>query len=189
MRGLARWSFTHRRTVVAAWIVALVALTGLHSAAGSAYKDSFRLHGTDSFDALNLLKAAAPKAAGDTDRIVFATKQGTLNDPATRQRIAQMLARVKTLPHVASVGRPAISPRNPQIGFVTFNFDAQANKLAVKDIQRVIDTAQGFKTPTLQVELGGQAIQAANPQGAGGTAPGFVAAAVVLFLVFGSLLS
>jgi putative drug exporter of the RND superfamily len=188
MRALARWSFTHRKAVVAAWIAALVALTALHSTAGSSYKDSFRLHGTDSFDALNLLKAAAPKAAGDTDRIVFAAKQGQLTDPAKQQRIGQMLARVKTLPHVASVERPAFS-KNGQIGFVTFNFDTQANKLAIKDIQRVIDTAKSFESPTLQIELGGQAIQAANPQGAGGTAPGFVAAAVVLFLVFGSLLS
>jgi RND superfamily putative drug exporter len=188
MRALARWSFTHRRIVVAAWLAALVALSLIHSAAGSKYKDSFRLHGTDSFDALNLLQDSAPKAAGDTDRIVVATKQGKLTDPPTKQRIAQMLARVRNLPHVASMGTPAISP-NGQIGFVTFNFDEQANKLDLAAIKRVIDTAKAAETPTLQVELGGQAIQNANPQGTGGTAPGFVAAAIVLFLVFGSLLS
>jgi RND superfamily putative drug exporter len=188
MRSLARWSFTHRKTVVAAWIVALVALTAIHSAAGSAYKDTFRLHGTDSFDAVNLLQDSAPKAAGDTDRIVFNARQGRLTDPAHAQRISQMLARVKTLPHVASVGTPEIS-KTGQIGFVTFLFDTQANKLALADIKRVVDTAKSFETPALQVELGGQAIQAANPQGTGGTAPGFVAAAIVLFLVFGSLLS
>src|ERR1051326_298786 len=147
MRALARWSFTHRRIVLATWIAALVALTAIHTAAGSAYKDSFRLHGTDSFDALNLLQDAAPKAAGDTDRIVFATKQGQLTEPAKQQRIGQMLARVKTLPHVASVGRPAIS-KNGQIGFVSFNFDTQANKLAISDIKRGIDTAQSFASPT-----------------------------------------
>src|SRR3954463_1976859 len=105
MRGLARWSFTHRRIVVAAWLAALVALSLIHTAAGSNYRDSFRLHGTDSFDALNLLQDSAPKAAGDTDRIVVATKQGKLADPATQARINQMLAKVKTLPHVASVGK------------------------------------------------------------------------------------
>ncbi|HEX6460751.1 MAG TPA: MMPL family transporter [Thermoleophilaceae bacterium] len=188
MRSLARWSFTHRRTVLAAWIVALIALTAIHSAAGSAYKDTFRLHGTDSFDALNLLKASAPKAAGDQDRIVVATKQGKLTDPQTEQRIRAMVLKVKGLPHVASIGRPQIAP-NRQIGFIPFNFDTQANKLATSDIKRVVNTAKSAETPTLQVELGGQAIQNANPQGTGGTAPGFVAAAVVLFLVFGSLLS
>jgi len=188
MRALARWSFTHRRTVLAGWLVAVIALTLIHSVAGSAYRDSFRLHGTDSFDALELLKQAAPKAAGDTDRIVLATKQGKLTDPATQARIKQMLADVAKQRHVASVGKPAISPSG-QIGFVSFNFDLQANRLDLNDIQQVIDTAKKAETKNLQVELGGQAIENANPGGTGGTAPGFLAAAIVLFLVFGSLLS
>ncbi len=174
--------------MVAAWLVALIAVTAIHSAAGSAYKDTFRLQGTDSFDALALLKAAAPKEAGDQDRIVFATKQGKLTDAGTEQRIRTMLARVRTLPHVAAIGRPQTAPGG-QIGFVPFNFDTQANKLPTAAIKRVINTAKTAESPTLQVELGGQAIQSANSQGAGGTAPGFLAAAVVLFLVFGSLLS
>ncbi len=188
MRALARWSFTHRCTVLAAWLVALIAVTLIHSAAGSAYRDSFRLHGTDSFDALELLRTSAPKAAGDTDRIVVATKEGKLTDPATEQRIKQMLANVAKQPHVASIGKPAVSP-NGQIGFVTFNFDIQANRLQLTDIKRVVKTAKQAETKNLQVELGGQAIENANPGGTGGTAPGFLAAAVVLFLVFGSLLS
>jgi len=188
MRALARWSFNHRKTVVAAWLVALIALTAIHTAAGSAYRDSFRLHGTDSFDALNLLRDSAPKAAGDTDRIVVAVKQGKLTDPENEARIRQMLGNVKNQPHVASVGKLTVS-KNGQIGFVTFNFDVQANKLTIPQIKQVIKTAQAAKTDNLQVELGGQAIQEANPQGTGGTAPGFLAAAIVLFLVFGSLLS
>jgi RND superfamily putative drug exporter len=166
----------------------LIAVTAIHTAAGSNYRDSFRLHGTDSFDALNLLQDSAPKAAGDTDRIVLAVKQGKLTDPQVQARVNKMLANVKKDGHVASVGKLTVSP-NGQIGFVTFNFDLQANKLKIADIKRVIRTAQAAKTPNLQVELGGQAIEVANPQGTGGTAPGFLAAAVVLFLVFGSLLA
>src|SRR5881275_1464560 len=96
--------------------------------------------------ALALLQDSAPKAAGDTDRIVVATKQGKLTDPPTKQRIAQMLARVRTLPHVASIGTPTISP-NGQIGFVSFNFDEQANKLDLAAIKRVINTAKAAETP------------------------------------------
>ena len=190
MRSLARWSFTHRRWVIAGWLVALVAVTLIHSAAGSAYRDSFRLHGTDSFDALELLRESAPKRAGDSDRIVVAVRNGKLSDPANQARIRAMLAEVRRQPHVASIGEPNLS-KNGQIGYVTFNFDTQANKLDLKDIKNVIAVAKKAEGgPTnLQVELGGQAIQEANPQGTGGTAPGFVAAAIVLFVVFGSLLS
>jgi RND superfamily putative drug exporter len=189
VRSLARWSFTHRRIVLASWIAALVILTALHAAAGSSYKDTFRLHGTDSFDALELLRTSAPKQAGDTDRIVVASSNGKLTDPQNAQRIRVMLADVTRQPHVASVGKPQISPKDPRIGFVTFNFDVQANKLKVNDIKNVVKTAKKAEGNGLQVELGGQAIQSANPQGTGGTAPGFLAAAVVLFLVFGSLLA
>ncbi|HEY1596582.1 MAG TPA: MMPL family transporter [Thermoleophilaceae bacterium] len=171
-----------------AWIAALVVLTALRIGAGTAYKDTFRLHGTDSFDAVNLLQDSAPKAAGDTDRIVVASKQGKLTDPANEQKVKAMLADVKKQPHVASIGEPQVS-KDGQIGFVTFNFDEEANKLTTSAIKKVVDTAQSHQTSNLQIELGGQAIENANAQGAGGTAPGFLAAAVVLFLVFGSFLA
>jgi putative drug exporter of the RND superfamily len=190
VRSLARWSFTHRRWVIAGWLVALIAVTVIHTAAGSAYRDSFRLHGTDSFDALELLRSSAPKQAGDTDRIVVATEDGKLSDPAIQTRIKDMLANVRKQPHVASIGQPQLS-KDGRIGYVSFNFDSQANDLDLKDIKNVIAVAKKAEggPNNLQVELGGQAIQSANPQGTGGTAPGFVAAAIVLFVVFGSLLS
>ena len=75
MRKLAKWCFTHRRIVALAWVGALVSLTAIHSAAGSAYSDNFNLSGTQSFDAVHLLERAAPKASGDTDQIVIAVEQ------------------------------------------------------------------------------------------------------------------
>ena len=43
MRKLASWCFVHRRVVLAAWLAALVGLTLIHSAAGSAFSDNFQL--------------------------------------------------------------------------------------------------------------------------------------------------
>ncbi|MDX6639369.1 MAG: putative drug exporter of the superfamily, partial [Solirubrobacteraceae bacterium] len=57
------------------------------------------------------------------------------------------------------------------------------------DIKRVLRTAQSARTADLDVELGGQAAQLANRQGVGGAGLGFLAAAIVLLLVFGSVLS
>jgi putative drug exporter of the RND superfamily len=189
MRTLARWCFTHRRVTLAAWLAALVAVTAIHFAVGSAYKDTFRLHGTDSADALQLLKRGAPRAAGDLDRIVVATKgSATLNDPAIRARVKNMVENVASQPHVAKIGQPQIAPGG-RIGYVPFNFDVQANRLKVAAIRNVISTAQRADSPALEVELGGQAIQNANRLNTGGTALGMAAAALVLFAVFGSLLA
>jgi RND superfamily putative drug exporter len=189
MRTLARWCFTHRRVTLAAWGATLVAVTAIHFGFGSAYKDTFRLHGTDSAEALQLLKRAAPRAAGDLDRIVVATKgNAALSDPAIRARLKNMLENLASQPHVARIGQPRIAPGG-RIGYVPFNFDVQANRLKVAAIRNVISTAQRADSPSLEVELGGQAIQNANRTGTGGTFLGMAAAAVVLFVVFGSLLA
>ena len=61
---------------VSAWIVALVALVAVHSAAGSAYTDNFKLPHTGSFDAIRLLERSSPRASGETDQLVIAVTHG-----------------------------------------------------------------------------------------------------------------
>src|SRR5207302_7689531 len=98
------------RIVLAAWLLGLVALFGLSSAAGSAYSNSFTLPHTDSTRAIDLLKAASPGQSGDTEQIVVATSGGTtIEDPAVQSQVNAMLARVSALPHVD--GRLALQPR------------------------------------------------------------------------------
>ena len=194
MRALARWCYDHRLIVLILWLVALVGLTGLGRSVGTAYSDSFTLPGTQSTDALKLLQSAAPSQSGDRDQIVIATDTGKVTDPAVRARIEPMLAKVATLPHVASVTSPfspagagQIAPSG-QVSFATITFDQQANVLPVAATKQVVTTARAAAGNGVHVELGGQAIEAANRPSVGGLGLGILAAAVVLFLVFGSLL-
>src|SRR5436305_14731915 len=106
MRTLARWCFTHRRLVLLGWVVALIATTALHAALGSGYSDNFKLPHTESFDAVRLLQRNAPKASGDTDQVVIATRRGRLSDPATRARVESALTRIASTPHVSAVASP-----------------------------------------------------------------------------------
>jgi len=194
MRALARWCYDHRLIVLILWLVALVGLTGLGRSVGTAYSDSFTLPGTQSTDALKLLQSAAPSQSGDRDQIVIATDTGKVTDPAVRSRIEPMLAKVATLPHVTSVTSPfstagagQIAPSG-QVAFATITFDQQANVLPVAATKQVVTTARAAAGNGVHVELGGQAIEAANRPSVGGLGLGILAAAVVLFLVFGSLL-
>ncbi|QEC47366.1 MMPL family transporter [Baekduia soli] len=195
MRSLARWCYTHRRIVLLGWIGAVVALSAVHGAAGSDYRDTFKLPGTDSADALNLLKSSAPKASGDTERIVVAVRSGSVTDAAVRAKVEAMLARVAKLPHVATVTSPygagagAQISRSGRIAYATVTMDGDPVSVPVSAGKRLITTAQDAAGGGLQVELGGQVIQQARQQGVGGTFIGFVAALVVLLLVFGSLLA
>ena len=121
-------------------------------------------------------------------------------DPATRARMSAMFAQVARLPHVTSV----ISPYAPasagkaisadgKIAFATVVFDEKANLLPTSAPERVVQVARaaarGGRDP-LQVELGGQAIEATEQAGFGiSTVVGLLAAIVILLLTFGSLLA
>src|SRR4051812_26888421 len=107
MRSIARWCLIHRRATALAWAVLLIGATVLSSAAGgSDFKDDFNLKGTESTDALALLQRAAPRASGDTDRIVMAVDRGRVTDPAAAARLKPMLAEISRLPHVGAVDSP-----------------------------------------------------------------------------------
>jgi RND superfamily putative drug exporter len=195
MRNIARWCFTHRWTVLATWFVALFALIAIHAGAGSNYKDEFKLSGTDSFDALHLLQKSAPKASGDQEQIVVAVKDGKITDASNQARVEQMLATVSKLPHVASVASPFSAggagqvSKDGKIAFATVTLDDDVVTVPVDATKKLVSTAQKSATDGLQVELGGQAIEQSRQQGAGGLFIGFIAAFIVLFIVFGSFLA
>jgi RND superfamily putative drug exporter len=192
MLNIARWTMAHRRFVVLAWIVAAVGVFAASSAVGKKTASDFTLPGTGSQHAVDLLRSRFPAQAGDADQIVFRARTGKLTDAADRSTIDATLARVAHLPHVTSVaspyapGRGAIS-RDGAIGFATVNFDQRANVLPKAAVERVITTAQSARSSSLQVELGGQAIEQAQQASLGfATVVGIGAAILILLISFGS---
>src|SRR3954469_16248784 len=103
---LARVCSAHRWRTFFAWLLALVVLQGIAAGVGTKKISSFRLPGTESQRAYDLLADHFPAAKGDTDQIVFRARQGTLNDPATKARIQAALAKVKKAPSVGTVDSP-----------------------------------------------------------------------------------
>ncbi len=192
MLKIARWTMAHRRIVVLAWILATVGILVGSSAVGKKTAGDFTLPGTNSQQAVNLLRSRFPSQAGDADQIVFRARAGRLTDAADRATVAGTLARVQRLAHVTSVVSPyapgvqAIS-RDGTIGFATVTFDQRANALPKAAVDRVITTAQSARSARLQVELGGQAIEQAQQASLGfATVVGIAAAIAILLLSFGS---
>jgi putative drug exporter of the RND superfamily len=68
MSVIARWCFRHRFAVIAAWVLALVALTALAQAVKSEYNNSFSLPGTGSTTAQQLLASTVPAQSGTPTR-------------------------------------------------------------------------------------------------------------------------
>jgi putative drug exporter of the RND superfamily len=194
MSALARWCYRHRFVVITAWIGLLIGLAVLSQTVKTSYDNSFTLPGTGSGSAQQLLLRSAPAQAGDADQIVWRVSHGSVTDPAVRQRMSAMLARLSRLPEVTSVASPYLPGGKVQVSpdgrtaYATVNFAKVADNLNNADIGRVIAAATAAREPGLAVELGGKAI--ANTQEAplsSASAIGIGAAVVILLLAFGSL--
>jgi RND superfamily putative drug exporter len=192
MVKIARWTMAHRRTVVIAWIIAAVGVFAIGNSVGKKTASSFTLPGTGSQQAVNLLQSKFPSQAGDADQIVFQAKTGKLTDAADRAAIGAVLTRVSQLPHVTAVvspyatGQHAIS-RDGTIAFATVNFNQRANALPKAAVTKVISTAESARSSTLDVQLGGQAIEQAQQASLGFvTVVGIAAAILILLISFGS---
>ncbi len=197
MAALARWCFQRRKWVLIAWLALLVILAVGGRAAGSAYSDNLTLPGTGSTTALTLLQKAFPGHAGDQDTIVWrAGGPGGVRAPAVRAKISALLGKVARAPAVTAVVSPysargaAQVSRSGQIAYATVVFDAPQASLPVPDVTRVAHLAEAARAPGVQVDIGGPAVENALRPSVGISAGvGVLAAAVVLFIAFGSLLA
>src|SRR4051794_35414791 len=192
MRRLASFSHDRRRLVASLWVALILVAGGLASGVGSGYVNNFTLPGTESQRALDLLRDRFPQQAGDTSQIVFHAKRGSLNDPNNKAAIDAVVAKVARMPSVAATISPykntAAISKDGKTAYASLLFDKQAVDLDKADVERVIATAQQGATGSLQVELGGQAIQRAQQAETGaGELIGVAVAVVVLILVLGSL--
>src|SRR3954452_4356183 len=196
MTTLARWCFRHKFRVLAAWLVALFVIGGLNAGAGSGFTDSFSLPGTESTTALNLLTKNFNTESTDTNQVVFAADDVT--DPATKARIDKTLAKIKAGPHVERVDSPFAKgaaarqvSKDGKIAFANVHMDGEQPIVDVPQLayKKMIATADDARGDGLKVELGGSGIQQANQDQGGGPSEfiGFIAAAIVLAIAFGSL--
>ena len=169
MSGLARWCFAHRRIVLAIWLAALIIVGVVSASAGSGYTDSFKLPGTESTTALNLLRDNFKSESGDTDQVVFA---GDLSDPAIKARARAVLAKVAKSQHVervddpfaAATGGRQIAP-NGRVAFANVHFDGEQ---PIADVPKsaytkLVDIAEAARGDGLRVELGGNGDPAGHP--------------------------
>src|SRR6202035_1624692 len=89
-----------------AWLVALVLVGFLSKTAGGKDSTKFSLPGTESQQAVDLLKAKFPARSGDSADIVFAAP-GAGGVDAVRSRIdAAIAAAARANPHISGVVSP-----------------------------------------------------------------------------------
>ena len=193
---MARWCFHHRKLVLVLWLVALILFLGADITAKTAYSSKFQIPNTESTRALNILKANFPSASGEADQIVMEAKDGTFATPAIEKQAKAMLAKVAAVPGVEAVISPFSTAGLAQINgsktiaFATVYWDTQSQNLTTAQVTRLITTAQAAQNAHLQIDLGGQAIENAQPQkSSDSTGLGVIFALIVLGILFGAVLA
>src|SRR5690349_14200337 len=156
---LARLCNRHRWRTFLAWLAALIAIQAIAGAVGVKEISSFRLPGTESQRAYDLLAAHFPAAKGDTDQLVFRARSGSLKDTQQRARINAAITKLRATESVGSVDSP-FSPRGQitkdgRIGVATLNYDKSTNDIDPSTLQKVEKAAFTARSDQLQVEHGG----------------------------------
>ena len=195
MRTLARWCCRHWIVTIVAWVALVVVLVGLHSAAGSSYTDKFTLPNTQSTDALKLLQRADPKTSGETDQLVISVDSGKVTDADVKARAQKLFGQVAKIPHVAEVISPYTAATAKQIApdqtvafaDVVFDNAANNNKITASEAKHFDDVITSASSGPVHFDVEGNIAEAGNPQNSDSSLfIGFIAAAIVLFLAFGS---
>jgi RND superfamily putative drug exporter len=192
---LAAWCYDHRRRVLAGWLLAALVVVGLAQWAGSRLDNNFALPGSPSQQAQDLLASRFPGQQGDPADVVLRSPS-PLDSPADAAAISALVRSLRPLAHVTGVRSPLapgaggqLSP-DRRIGFVVVQFDAVAADLPASAVRAVIDTADRFGRPDLQVAVGGAPVEQVVSAAPSATEMiGLLAAVVVMLLAFGSVVA
>ncbi|MDX6692195.1 MAG: putative drug exporter of the superfamily [Solirubrobacteraceae bacterium] len=192
---VARWCATHRWQTFLAWIAALVAAFAVGNALGTQKINDFRLPGTESQRAYDVLAQHAPTRNGVVDQFVFVARKGTLRAGPARDRMEAALKRLRSDPVVVDVADPLRGgqlTKDGRIGVAMVTYKSGAEDFDVSKFKRVEKLALSARSPELQVEHGGQGaevVRQAASQGSSTEFIGLLAAAIVLMITFGSMIA
>ena len=193
LRRLARTCYSRRRIVLGGWVLGLIAVLAVAGAASGTFEDDFKLPGSESQAAVDLLESGGfSTRAGFQGQLVIAAGGG-VSDPAVRQPVEALLTRIAAEVPDVTVAGPYDERGHSQIspdGTIAFAEIALADRTdsayteAVDDIRALVQQAT---VPNARLELGGDRF--AEQAEGGSEAVGMLAAVVILLVAFGSLLA
>jgi RND superfamily putative drug exporter len=192
---VARWCATHRRLTVLGWVLLVVVAWTLGSTLGTQKISNFRLPGTESQTAYDLLAKHAPTRNGVVDQFVFVARKGTLRDGPARAGMQASLDRLRKDPVVVGVTDPLqggqLTP-DGRLGVSMVTYKSGAEEFNVDRFKRVEQDGFTGRSADLQIEHGGQGaefVRQAASQGSSTELFGLLAAAIVLMITFGSAIA
>ena len=188
---LARVTFRRRGRTVLAWLLALGVAIGLAASFGGDFKADYSAPGSDSQEAQTLLEERFPSQAGDTVDVVVRADGGIQGQ---ERAVQDLLAELGSVAHVDSVSDPFQDPAGVSqdgttlVAHVRLDVENPVD-MPREDSERMLEIADAASTDGLQVGLGGQSIVQAEQGEIGSEGLGLAAAAIILLIMFGSLVA
>ncbi|MEU8798815.1 MMPL family transporter [Spirillospora sp. NPDC048819] len=191
LAGLARFCYRRRRLVLLTWIVGVIAVAFAGFGYGAAPDNDFSGGDSGSAKAQELIERHFPERQGDTLTLAIKAEKG-IDDPAARRKIEKVIADLSASPVTGPVTSPYqntdLVTDDRRIARTTIPLtDEEAEKAEVKPL---VDTVKDASGDGVTLGLGGEkAEKAETPAQGPAESVGVLAAAVVLFIAFGSLVA
>ena len=183
---LADIAYRRRGRMVLAWIAATVVIIGVGSALAGEYNADYNTPGSESKAASELTEERFGGYSGQEIYVVWKDPAGATS-PGARERIDRFLADAERVYHVAE-HTPIRVSREGMIGSTTLPLTVPGWEVEVEQGEQLIAAAEANSRDGLQIELGGDPIyraqEAPSPEGIG-----FLGAAIVLLIAFGSVVA
>jgi putative drug exporter of the RND superfamily len=183
---LADISYRRRWRVVIAWIAAAVVIIGVGSSLAGEYNADYDTPGSESKAASDLTESRFDGYSGQEVYVVWKDERGA-DSAAVKQRINDFLGEAEQVDHIAPHTAIRYSD-DGAIGATTLPMTVPGWEMEKEQGEQLIDAAESNDGEGLQIELGGDPIYVAQEQ----TSPegiGFLGAAIVLLIAFGSLVA
>jgi len=198
----------HPWRVIAAWLLAAVAALAAAIVFGGPTANAITAPGLDSQQAAQLLQRAGTGQQGETAQVVVTpidTGMTFLDHGAARTALARLRAELRKLPRVLGTSDPVgaldqggdtavrggLVSTDGRIAVVRVQYPDQ-DQLTVKDRDALVALGDRLRGELpLRIEMGGDLFNAFSGAGDTGTgeAIGFLVAAAILVLAFGSLIA
>jgi putative drug exporter of the RND superfamily len=183
---LADIAYRHRGRVVLGWLVAMVLIIGVGSSLAGEFNANYDTPGSDSQAASNITKQRFGGYSGQEINVVWKNTAGA-NNPQTRKQINDFFAQAEKVDHIAPHAPIRIS-RNGEIGSTTLPLTVPGWDVTKDQGKQLINAADDNDGNGTEIKLGGDPIYAAQSQ----SSPegiGFLGAAIVLLIAFGSVVA
>jgi putative drug exporter of the RND superfamily len=183
---LADVAYRRRGRVVLAWIAAAVVIIGVGSTLAGEYKADYDTPGSESEAASEITEERFGGYSGQEIYVVWKDPAGAMR-PGAKERVDNFLAEAERVDHVAA-HTPIRVSEDGTIGSTTLPLTVPGWEVPKEDGEKLIAAAEANDGNGLQIELGGDPIYQAQ----GSTPPegiGFLAAAIVLLIAFGSIVA